>query len=109
SPWVNDDTYHAPGMRFTQYTLHHTAAETLQAFASLIADGTISESALNSYGYRLLAKKQYPEAIAVLTRNVELYPKSSNTYDSLAEAYTTDGNTPPPIDTYQNELTLAPT
>ena len=49
------------------------------------------ESALNNYGYGLMGKKKFDEAIAVLKRNVELYPNSANVYDSLGEGYENAG------------------
>jgi len=52
----------------------------------------VTEERFNSLGYELLGVKRYQEAIAVFKLNVELYPKSANTYDSLAEAYLISGN-----------------
>lgn len=45
------------------------------------------ESSLNLVGYTLLSKKRYPEALAIFRYNADSFPKSSNAYDSLAEAY----------------------
>jgi CubicO group peptidase (beta-lactamase class C family) len=106
--WVKYDTYDSTAMRFSQYSIHHTAAETMQEFAPLIADGTIPESAINAYGYRLLGKKQFADAITILSRNVELHPTSFNTYDSLGEAYMTAGNKPLATQNYEKELALDP-
>jgi predicted alpha/beta superfamily hydrolase len=47
----------------------------------------VPEGLINSLGYQLVAAKRFDEAIAVFQRNVELYPDSSNTYDSLGEGY----------------------
>jgi predicted alpha/beta superfamily hydrolase len=49
------------------------------------------ENALNNYGYALMGMKKFDEAIAVLKRNVELYPNSANVYDSLGEGYENAG------------------
>ena len=46
----------------------------------------VPESTLNNLGYQLMGSKKFDEAIAVLKRNVELYPESANTYDSLGES-----------------------
>jgi predicted alpha/beta superfamily hydrolase len=50
-----------------------------------------SERAINNFAYGLM-RRNLKEAVAVFKRNVELYPDSANTYDSLAEAYERAGN-----------------
>ena len=50
------------------------------------------ESELNALGYRLLRQDNAPEAIAVFRKAVEMYPASSNPYDSLSEALETTGD-----------------
>ena len=50
-------------------------------------DKTIRETTLNRLGYRILNEKKHDIAIEVFIINTKLYPKSSNTYDSLREAY----------------------
>lgn len=45
------------------------------------------EKEFNSLGYAFLYVEKTDEAIAVLTLNVQEYPKSWNCYDSLGEAY----------------------
>jgi tetratricopeptide (TPR) repeat protein len=47
---------------------------------------------MNTYGYELLGEKKADEAIAVFQKNVKDYPKSWNTYDSLAQAYGIKGD-----------------
>ena len=44
------------------------------------------EARLNQVAYRLLRSDKRPDAIVVFRKIVELYPGSSNAYDSLAEA-----------------------
>lgn len=51
----------------------------------------LPEGPVNNLGYQLIGKKRYEEAIAVLQRNVELYPGSANVYDSLGEGYENAG------------------
>jgi tetratricopeptide (TPR) repeat protein len=41
--------------------------------------------------YHLVEKKDAKAAIKIFTRNVKEFPKSANTYDSLADAYEADG------------------
>jgi uncharacterized membrane protein len=45
------------------------------------------EAELDDLGYRLIRVKKFKDAIRIFQLNVEAYPKSSNVYDSLAEAY----------------------
>jgi hypothetical protein len=45
----------------------------------------VPENAMNQLGYQLMGWKKLDEAIAAFQRNVELYPASANTYDSLGE------------------------
>jgi uncharacterized membrane protein len=66
------------------------------------------EDQLNSLGYQLLNTKKFKEAIRIFQLNVEAYPQSGNTYDSLAEAYMDDGNKPQAIANYQKSHQLNP-
>jgi tetratricopeptide (TPR) repeat protein len=40
----------------------------------------------------LLGRKSYDQALDIFKLNVKLYPNSPNAYDSLAEAYLTQGD-----------------
>lgn len=51
------------------------------------------ESGINTQGLKFLELKKFDEAIEVLTLNTKLFPKSWNTWDSLAEAYMQKGET----------------
>lgn len=51
-----------------------------------------AEDQLNVLGYQLMNRNMYEEAIEIFRLNVEQYPQSGNTYDSLAEAYMNNGN-----------------
>ena len=66
------------------------------------------EDELNTLGYEFIKAKKFEEAIRVFQLNVDAYPKSANTYDSLAEAYMDDGNTSQAIVNYQKSLQLNP-
>ena len=57
-----------------------------------------AETELNSLGYRLLSEQRLDDAVRVFQLNVEAYPNSSNTYDSLGESY---------MDEHQNALAIA--
>ncbi|MGH9372341.1 MAG: alpha/beta fold hydrolase [Vicinamibacterales bacterium] len=45
------------------------------------------ETELNLYGYQLLQGGRATDAVAVFRLNVEAYPGSANTYDSLSDGY----------------------
>lgn len=66
------------------------------------------ESDLNSLGYQFLNNKKFQEAIAVFKLNVEAFPKSANVYDSLAEAYMTNGDKQLAIEYYNKALAIDP-
>src|SRR5246127_988168 len=66
------------------------------------------EDELNSLGYELIQTKRFPEAIRILQLNVEAYPKSSNVYDSLGEAYMDDGQKSEAIANYRRSLAINP-
>ncbi len=66
----------------------------------------VAENRLNGLGYELLAQKKYAEAIAVFKLNVEFYPASSNTYDSLGEAFMMNGDKELAVLNYKKSLEL---
>lgn len=51
-----------------------------------------AEAAINQLGYNLLGGKKLDLALLAFKRNVELYPKSANVYDSLADALEASGD-----------------
>jgi CubicO group peptidase (beta-lactamase class C family) len=68
----------------------------------------MDEGVLNTLGYQLLSDGKTSDAIAVLQRNVQDHPHSSNVYDSLAEAYMKAGQKNLAIHNYENSLQLDP-
>jgi tetratricopeptide (TPR) repeat protein len=44
------------------------------------------EGTLNAIGYQLLAQTRIEDAVKVLTLNAEMFPRSANVFDSLADA-----------------------
>lgn len=69
-------------------------------------DSSIDEKYLNSLGYKTLREKNFELATAIFKINVALYPKSSNVYDSLGEAYMKSGDTVKAIENYKISLTF---
>jgi tetratricopeptide (TPR) repeat protein len=76
--------------------------------AAAPATYNLDEDELNALGYQLIQAHQFKHAIRVFQLNVEAYPQSGNTYDSLGEAYMDDGNKAPAIANYQRSLHLNP-
>ncbi len=71
-------------------------------------DKTIRESTINSLGYNMLNDKKYNIAIETFKINIKLYPKSSNTYDSLADAFLRKKDTVNAINFYNKALSINP-
>lgn len=70
-------------------------------------DPALNELRLNDIAYELL--KQSPEqALAMFRLNVEFYPDSLNTWDSLAETYLAMGKRDEALRCYQKVLDTAP-
>jgi glyoxylase-like metal-dependent hydrolase (beta-lactamase superfamily II) len=69
---------------------------------------SFAENELNMLGYQLIARDRFDEATAILELNVEAYPASFNTYDSLGEAYMLGGRTEAAIANYERSLELNP-
>jgi len=67
-----------------------------------------AETELNSLGYYLLRSQRVKEAIEIFKLNVEAFPQSSNVYDSLGEAYMTNGDKELAIKNYQKSVELNP-
>jgi tetratricopeptide (TPR) repeat protein len=78
----------------------------LKATAS--ATYNFDESGLNNLGYQLIRANKFKEAIRIFQLNVEAFPKSANTYDSLAEGYMDDGEKALAVANYQKSLQLNP-
>jgi len=74
-----------------------------------LSNGTITEGTVNQTGYTLMGSKKIGDAILVFSKNVELHPNSWNAYDSLGEAYMTNGQKALAIKNYQKSVELKPT
>jgi tetratricopeptide (TPR) repeat protein len=86
--------------------------EALAAFEQNRAKGSktyfVDEQEMNSIGYELLGTGRHRDAIEVFKLNVREYPQSSNTYDSLGEAYMAAGQNDLAILNYRKSLELDP-
>lgn len=59
----------------------------------------IEENVFNRLAYKKLNEKKHNEAIELFKINVALYPESDNVYDSLADAYSRNGDS---LQAYKN-------
>ena len=106
--WAKYDDYNSPAFRFYATVKEKGAAAGIAEFRDLLKTDTISESSMNSLGYRLLGQEKFDDAIRIFTLNVERFPNSGNVYDSLAEAYMNKGDKEAAIKNYEKSLELDP-
>jgi CubicO group peptidase (beta-lactamase class C family) len=87
-------------------------AEAIEAYKKIKREqpnaDAVAEERINTLGYGLLQRKKTNEAIAIFKANVEMYPQSSNAYDSLGEAYMANGDKEQAIANYKKSLELNP-
>jgi len=67
-----------------------------------------AENPINSLGYELMAARRLDQAIEVFKLNAAAFPRSSNAFDSLGEAYRTRGDRELAIQSYEKALELDP-
>lgn len=74
-----------------EYLLNEEYDKALEGYLAIqkkdSLDRTIRERTFNSLGYKHIREKNYTKALEIFKINTKLYPRSSNTYDSLGEAY----------------------
>jgi len=84
----------------------------LEAYQTLMKTDTnspsINEYNLNMIGYRYLNEEKLKIAMDIFKVNTILYPNSSNTYDSYAEACMKIGELDESIENYKKSLSLDP-
>jgi CubicO group peptidase (beta-lactamase class C family) len=68
----------------------------------------LDEYQMNWIGYKLLQAKKTNDAIVIFKQNTVDFPKSGNTWDSLAEAYMVNGNKDSAILYYKKSLEVEP-
>jgi tetratricopeptide (TPR) repeat protein len=91
---------------------YHFKNSALKAFIAIqkkdSLNPVIEERQLNKLGYAQLNQKEFDMAIEVFKINTVLYPKSSNTFDSLADAFLKKGDTVNAIDNLKKALAINP-
>ncbi len=68
----------------------------------------IRERSLNRKGYAYIRNGEYDKAITTFKINTKLYPNSSNTFDSLGDAYLKKQDTLEAINQYKKALSINP-
>jgi dienelactone hydrolase/predicted negative regulator of RcsB-dependent stress response len=71
-------------------------------------DFKLDEGAVDLWAHDLMEKNHLTEATELLKLNVQVFPASSNAYDSLGEAYMKAGQKQLAIDNYKKSLELNP-
>lgn len=85
------------------------AAKRFREFVADPANAYVNaEGAVNTFGYRLMGMHRLDHAIEIFKLNTEAYPKSSNVWDSLGEAYMNKGEKELAIKNYEKSLELDP-
>ena len=85
------------------------AEKQYHALRSAAAAGyNFDENELNNLGYELIRANKFKDAIRIFQMNVEAFPNSANTYDSLAEGYMDDGDKAQAVANYEKSLQLNP-
>jgi CubicO group peptidase (beta-lactamase class C family) len=102
--WIHYERYDSPRMQLQQAIFDKGIDEALKNYAS---GPPIEEDPMNMLGYQLMARKKFKEALRIFELNAATYPKSSNAWDSLAEAYMTSGKELA-IQYYRKSLELDP-
>ena len=111
--WIRPESYKSPRRLLLKEIVVNGAEAALlkyRAWRKGRAPGELlSEEQMNRFGYELLfGLKRVKDAIEVFKLNVEDYPQSANTWDSLGEAYMVDGNKELAIKNYQRSIELNP-
>jgi CubicO group peptidase (beta-lactamase class C family) len=106
--WIKYDAYDSPSFQFAKTCREKGAVAAIDQFRPALTRGDISEQSINSTGYQLSKAKRISDAIAVFRLNVRLHPSSANAYDSLGEAYMSNGDKEQAIENYKKSLDLNP-
>ena len=80
-------------------------------FSEIIKDASFNmeeDFLLNRVGYDLLGEDRTKEALEIFKVNTELFPDVANTWDSLAEAYSKDGQKEEAVRFYKKTIEVNP-
>jgi CubicO group peptidase (beta-lactamase class C family) len=110
--WIDYESYKSPARTLLKNILARGAAAALGEYREWrkgrAPAEVLSEAQVNRIGYDLLSIERVADAVEVFKLNVEDYPQSFNTYDSLGEAYMAGGDRERAITNYQKSVELNP-
>ena len=109
--WLNYERYDSPSIVLFKEIISkdiQTALRNHQARLKESGKNALSESQMNRLGYNLMSMKKLDDAIRILKKNTNDFPKSANTWDSLAEAQMNKGNLKLAIKYYEKSVSLNP-
>jgi tetratricopeptide (TPR) repeat protein len=97
----------------TYYSSSNSIDKTLQVIKAEVkkgdtADYNVSETALNSFGFELINKAAYKEALKILKLNTKLYSGSYKTFDSYGEILLKLNKKREALKAYRQSLQLNP-
>ena len=72
-------------------------------------DSKVNANLLNIVGYMLMKEGNHNEAIELMELNLNTFPDDPNLYDSMGEAYATDGQMNKALEMYQEAISRDPT
>lgn len=84
------------------------ASDVYKAFRQRAPAFTLSNEALNLWGYALVRDGDTSAAVAIMRLDTELYSDDANAWDSLGEVYARNGQKSLAIDAYRKSLVLNP-
>ena len=87
---------------------YKNAVELVKQYTKPGTGFTLTESEVNSFGYKLLNQNKMADALEIFKLNVHLFPASANAFDSLGEIYAEMGNNEQAIKNYEQSLKLNP-
>jgi CubicO group peptidase (beta-lactamase class C family) len=108
--WINYESYDSPAKNLLRAIVSEGIDAPLKRYLEERAqDGKrLNEVQTNRLGYALFGKKKTAEAIEIFKLNIKDYPKSGNTYDSLAEIYLETGEKKLALEFYKKALEAEP-
>ena len=111
--WIRNESYKSPRRLLLKDIIVNGAEAALLKYREWrkgrAANEVLTEEQMNRFGYELLfGLRRVKDAIEIFKLNVEDYPQSANTWDSLGEAYMVDGNKELAIKNYMRSIDLNP-
>jgi hypothetical protein len=106
--WLDYEPYNSPAKTLLKDILERGEKAIGEQFERGINNlgKLLNETQTNWIGYQLLSRNRFPEAIKIFEINRVNFPKSSNVYDSLGEAYLKAGNLELAVKNYQKGVEL---